>query len=270
MRDRKLDSWINAAFDAKLPFLEQIPSGLAGQLLQRGRVTEYDPGAVILRRGAVAEQFFVVQGGTVMECGRKHSGRYLEQSPLARGSCFGEHSMLSSIPTTRAYMAETFCTVLVLDKDAFFQLVTEAPGTLVVLYRILAERVSNRDKMMDNLLKPGVQGDLSTQSFMDIAQSFLNSMKTGIVVLDNAGRQGVVGFNSGQLCYAKMADSEGLLALDQIMTWEEGKFSYENTGLIEEVNIQGDTMSILLDALRRLDEATNQEQESGGFSLTDD
>jgi hypothetical protein len=267
MRDRKLDSWINADFNAKNPFLEQIPSALADLILRQGRVTEYDPGTIILRRGAVAEQFFVVQSGTVLECAKKHNGKYLEQAPLVKGSCFGEHSLLSGIPTTRVYVADGMCTLLVMDKPTFFATMIEAPGMLVVLYRILAERVSNRDKMMDSLLKPGVQGDLSTQGFMDIAQSFLNANKTGIVNLDNNGRKAVVGFNGGQLCYAKMKDCEGIPALDQIMTWEEGKFSYENTELIEEINIQGDTMGLLLDALRRLDEAAAQASGGDGFPL---
>ena len=49
--------------------------------------------------------------------------------------------------------------------------------------------------------------------------------------------------------------SSRLDVIDQIIGWEEGKFSYENTDEIGEINIQGDTMGILLDALRRIDEA---------------
>ncbi len=255
MKDRKLDRWINAAFDAKRPFLEQVPGGVLDKLLQYGEVKEFDEGQIVLRRGVVADNFYVLQSGSVDECGNKHGGRYLEEIPVDRGGCFGERSLLSGLPTTRTYISKGISTLLILSRDNFFTLLFEQPGVLVVLYRIMADKISNRDKMMDELLKPGVQGDLNVQSFMDIAQTFLNTSKTGIVILDSQGKKAVVGFNDGQLCYAKMAGAEGIDALDQIIGWEEGKFSYENTETIEEINIHGDTMGILLDALRRLDEA---------------
>lgn len=256
MKDRKLDRWIKADFDAKRPFLEQVPNGVLDKLLQYSEVREFDDGQVILRRGVVSDTFWVLQSGAVLECGNKHNGRYLEETPVAKGGCIGERSLLSGLPTTRTYIAKGFCTMLALPRDNFFTLLFEQPGVLVVLYRIMADKVSNRDRMMDELLRPGVQGDLNVQSFMDIAQTFLNTAKTGIVTLDSQGKKAVVGFNDGQLCYAKMAGAEGMEAIDQIIGWEEGKFSYENTDTIGEINIVGDTMGILLDALRRLDEAT--------------
>ena len=255
MKDRKLDRWINAPFDAKRPFLEQLPSGMHEALMAACEVREFDDGQIILRRGVIAENFFIVQSGTAVECGNKHNGRYLEETPVPKGHCFGERSLLSGIATTRTYIAKGFCTMLVMPKEKFFTLLFEAPGMLVVLYRMQADRIANRDKAMDELLRPGVQGDLNVQSFMDIAQTFLNASKTGLVTLDSLGKKAIVGFNNGQLCYAKMRDCEGLDVIDQIIGWEEGKFSYENTEAIGEINLQGDTMGVLLDALRRIDEA---------------
>ena len=255
MKDRKLDRWINAPFDAKRPFLTQLPAGMHESLMEACEVREFEDGQIILRRGVITDTFFIVQSGQAAECGNKHNGRYLEEIPVEKGSCFGERSLISGLPTTRTYVAKGFCTMLVMPKEKFFTLLFEAPGMLVVLYRMLAEKISNRDKAMDELLRPGVQGDLNVQNFMDIAQTFLNASKTGLVTLDSLGKKAIVGFNNGQLCYAKMRDREGLDVIDQIIGWEEGKFSYENTDEIGEINIQGDTMGILLDALRRIDEA---------------
>lgn len=255
MIDKKLDSWIQKPYNSTLPFLEQIPRDVQNLLIQKAQIREYDEGDVIMRRGAVSEDFFILQVGEVKECGKKYEGKYLEETVLPKGSCFGEASILSGIPTSRTFVCSVFSTMLVMNKDTFLEFVIERPGVLVVMYRAMADAIDRRTKSLDNLLKPGVQGSLSTQSFMDIAQSFGNSMKTGLVSLDNAGVQAVVGFNKGKMIYAKSTHAEGELVLDDIMTWEEGNFSYEHTEPIEEINIEGDTMGILLDALRRIDEA---------------
>lgn len=265
MIDKKLDSWIQKPFDASLPFLEQIPRDVQNLLLEKAQIREYDEGDLILRRGNVSEEFFVVQVGQVKECGKKHEGKYLEEYELPKGACFGEASVLSGIPMSRTYIAAGFCTMLVMDKSTFLEFVIERPGVMVVMYRMLADAIDRRTKSLDNLLKPGVQGSLSTQSFMDIAQSFGNSMKTGIVSMDYNGVKAVVGFNEGQMVYAKSSTGAGEEVLDQIMTWEEGNFSYEHTEPIQETNIQGDTMGLLLDALRRIDEAANEG--GGDFEL---
>jgi CRP-like cAMP-binding protein len=258
MHDRKIESWISKPFPPETPFLELVPQHVRNALIQSGDMMEYEPGQIILRRGAVAEFFFMVQMGEVVECGKKHHGRYTEQILLPKGQCFGEHSILAGIPVTRTWMAQSPVTLITMPKERFISFLIEHPGVLVVLYRLLAEKLRRRENTVDALLRPGVQGDLSTQSFMDIAQSFLNSSKTGIVTLENAGTKAVIGFNDGQICYAKSREGEGTDVLDQVVRWEEGKFSYEHTGRIETINVMGDTMGILLDALRQLDEGQGE------------
>lgn len=258
MKDKKLDSWIEKSFDSTLPFLEQIPKTVKNLLIEKCDIREYDTGQTILRRGVVSDRFFILQSGKINECGKKIRGNYTELLPVAKGACFGGNSILSGIPTTRTYIAESFCTVLIMKKEKFIPFLISHPGVLVVLYRILTEQIRRKDNTVDSLLRPGVQGSLATQSFMDICQSFLNSSKTGIVTLEKDSDKAVIGFNDGQICYAKSSNAEGPDVLNEILTWEEGKFSYENTERIESVNIEGDTMGILLDALRILDEAAQE------------
>lgn len=257
MIDKKLDSWIQKSFDASLPFLDQVPRDVQNLILEKAQIREYNEGELILRRGNVSEEFFVIQVGQVKECGNKHHGSYLEEKILPQGTSFGEASVLSGIPMSRTFIAASFCTVLVMAKATFFEVVVERPGVMVVMYRMLADAIHQRTQSLDSLLKPGVQGSLSTQSFMDIAQSFGNSMKTGLVSMNHKNTQAVVGFNSGMMVYARSSHDEGEAVLDEIMQWEEGNFSYEHTDPIEEVNVHGDTMGLLLDALRRIDEATH-------------
>ncbi len=255
MKDKKIDSWIEKSFDSTLPFLEQIPSSVKNLLIEKCEIKEYDAGQVILRRGVVSDRFYILQSGKISECGKKIRGNYTEIHEVAKGACFGGNSILSGIPTTRTYMADSFCTLLIMRKEKFIPFLIDHPGVLVVLYRILAEQLRRKDNTVDSLLRPGVQGNLATQSFMDICQSFLNSSRTGIVTLEHNSEKAVIGFNDGQICYAKSAEAEGPDVLNAILTWEEGKFSYENTERIESVNVMGDTMGLLLEALRMLDEA---------------
>lgn len=262
MHDRKIESWISKPFPTDAPFVDLVPQLIRNALIEFGESMEFEPGQVILRRGDVSERFFVVQMGTVLECGKKHHGEYMEQIPLVKGQSFGEHSILAGIPVTRTWIAEGNVTLLTMPKERFISFLIEHPGVMVVLYRLLAEKLRRKEIAVDALMKPGVQGNLSTQSFMDIAQSFMSSSKTGLVTLINNDKKAVIGFNDGQICFAKSREGTGVDVLNQIVAWEEGKFSYENTARIEEINIQGDTMGILLDALRQFDEASNGENNS--------
>jgi hypothetical protein len=267
MHDRKIDGWISKPFKGDAPFLDQVPQHIRNLLIEHGESVEFEAGQVILRRGDLAERFYIMQMGSVFECGKKHNGRYTEQIPVIKGHCFGEHSIMTGVPVTRTWIAETDATLITLPKERFLAFLIEQPGVLVVLYRIMSEKLRRKENTVDSLLRPGVQGDLSTQSFMDIAQSFLNSNKTGIVTLEHNGSKAVIGFNDGQICYAKSPKAEGLDVLNEIMTWEEGKFGYEHTEHIETINLVGDTMALLLDALRQLDEAGAPQE--GGFSFGD-
>jgi hypothetical protein len=105
---------------------------------------------------------------------------------------------------------------------------------------------------------------------MEIVQLFLNSGKTGIVTLTSEGQTAKIAFNKGQIQHAECGELLGLEVLDQVVGWEEGKFSYEQVDTIVESNIEGDTMSILLDALRKMDEMDSTEDEPVVFNGLDD
>ena len=275
MKDKKLDTWLRKEFNAKSPFLEQLPGEIKDKLIQF-KVKEFGQGDVILSKNEISQAFFIIQSGQVRECGQSSDSKVKEKEKLIinNGHCFGEASILAGLPSSRYFLAESeSCTVIYIPQQEFLTFVIEHPGVLVVLYRILAEKQRKRDKKIDEMLKPGVQGDLSTQNFMDIAMSFQNAQKTGVVMLKGDKYKAFVGFNNGMLCYARTPSAEGEAVLDDILTWTEGEFSFETTDRIESVNIQGDTTGLLLDSLRRIDEAamgSEENSEIGGLFSDDD
>jgi CRP-like cAMP-binding protein len=270
MKDRKLDTWLSKDFKTEQPFLEQLSADLRNAIIENCEFREYEAGQIILRRGDLAERFFILQGGEVLECGKKVSGKYTEQDPVEQGHCFGESSILANTPINHAHIANGPVTLLTMERKAFITFLIQNPGVLVVLYRLQSAKLLKREGRMEALLRPGVQGDLATESFMEIVQLFLNSGKTGIVTLTSEGQTAKIGFNTGQIQYAECGELMGLEVLDEVVGWEEGKFSYEQVDTIAESNIQGDTMSILLDALRKMDEMESVDEEPLVFNGLDD
>ena len=94
----------------------------------------YAPGEVIVREGEPGAELFIVERGEVtVTIDEQHGG--LEVARLSDGSFFGEMSLMTGEPRTATVRAATDTWLLVVGKQAFAELLDEAPE--------LAERISN-------------------------------------------------------------------------------------------------------------------------------
>jgi DNA-binding response OmpR family regulator len=98
---------------------------------------------------------------------------------------------------------------------------------------------------------------------------------TGRLYITDEKRKGFIHFVSGALWHAELMGIEGPDALFLIFHMDEGQFYFEYCGEPERRTIEGNTMSLLLEGLRQMDETkraiqahqrVKEEMESGRFA----
>lgn len=256
MSDKSLGTWIKSAYEKEKPFLSQIPREAADLFILKSRIQEYEKGEMILERESEGKYFYVLQSGRVQVCGERYKGQWTEIAVLEKGSCFGEMSIMSDDPVSNTVVAMEDSTVLHMSKADFIRFVSENPGILILLYKILADRLRSRNRAYDEILKSSLLGHFHAMSLVDLAQTFEKGRSTGTLMISSDPAEGLLAFKDGALFCAKAGNLLGPDALEEVLDWADAYFRFDETMLPEKANLpmQAGTTSLILDALRNIDE----------------
>jgi hypothetical protein len=101
----------------------------------------------------------------------------------------------------------------------------------------------------------GITGGIGEVGIQNLVQMFMNSIPVGTLTLQQGQREGVIGFEGGMLCFARVGAASGLKALVRLLSWTEGHFEFHAS--LD--SVQGREPPIpmeagLFDAVRLLDE----------------
>jgi CRP-like cAMP-binding protein len=114
-------------------------------LLKIAKTVEFDAEEVILREGAIGENFYLILDGEV-EVRKGHYTKPGSWNPrVGRGSVLGELAFLLQVPRSMTVVAATPCKLIEIDRDQFHELleanVTAPYKLLKNISTILAERL---------------------------------------------------------------------------------------------------------------------------------
>jgi hypothetical protein len=115
----------------------------------------------------------------------------------------------------------------------------------------------------------GLSGRIEDFSLSDIIQILSLGLKTAKVeIVGEEDRKGVLYLAHGRIAHASLGNLRGPEAFFELMGWEEGKFFILHGRSTDEVNITSDTMHLLLEAAKVIDErnATRGVASSNGKS----
>jgi CRP-like cAMP-binding protein len=253
----EMEDALTAEDQMQLSFLEQLPAPVLRALKERSVLRNFTAGAIILEGDTPASEFHVVLKGTARIATPGSDGRVIELNVLRRGDCFGEMSILTGAATSNRVEAVDVCMTLVMPRAALQKLVVDFPVLSIILYRMLSKRIRTSNQRLFQLLAPTLLGDLAHLNFIDLAQTIHTSRLSGILqVEDKTKRIARFGFNEGHLLYAEVPPFKGLDAIDDVVRWKSGSFRFASGEVIPPANLDGDTMGLLLDAMRRLDESS--------------
>jgi len=105
---------------------------------------KYPPGAVVIRRGAPIDKFYLITRGQVEILVQRDEGREFAVSTMGRGQFFGEIELLyggQAIATVRA-APETGVEVAALDRDEFRMLTTQSETVRQAIERVAETRAA--------------------------------------------------------------------------------------------------------------------------------
>jgi CRP-like cAMP-binding protein len=246
------------------PFVLRVP-GVAHELIKAGKTTRYEDGQVILEQGIVNQHLYVVAEGTVEVAKRGDGHDEIVLATLARGDCFGETSILTGDVASAAVRSRGKSSILSIHKDQLEVLLQKEPQLSRELARMLAERLSAANALLQSELNRGIIGTLSMISLVDLVQALSQSRSTGTLVLSRQGEQGRLGFSGGNLCAAHAGELLGDEAFYKTICWPDAAWCFEGDAPAAEDpgKISSDTMFLLMEGMRRLDEGQAQASPAG-------
>ena len=100
----------------------------------------------------------------------------------------------------------------------------------------------------------GVAGNLEDMSLTDIIQVLNMGMKTAKVVVTNENTTGEIYLKSGKVTSAELGDLTGCDAFYKLVEWNKGEFRVFHGQLTDKNNITVETMTLMLEATKVLDE----------------
>jgi NADH dehydrogenase len=91
------------------------------------RVNHYEPGDLIIRKGEIGREMYIIQSGEVEVVREAGSGNEGIVAKLGRGEVFGEKALLDDTPRNASVCATTAVDVLVISRGDFMAMVSQFP-----------------------------------------------------------------------------------------------------------------------------------------------
>jgi DNA-binding response OmpR family regulator len=104
----------------------------------------------------------------------------------------------------------------------------------------------------------GISGDLENLSLPDVFQMLTLGMKTACVTITSKKRKGMIWFKAGRVVHAKTGKKKGPDAIFDMLRWKTGGFLIEHGVASDEQTVDMDTMFLLMEGLRMIDEECAQ------------
>jgi small-conductance mechanosensitive channel len=130
---------------AALELMQPLPDDSRAVLVERAKLRRYGPGEVVVRKGDASLAMFVVEGGSLAVEVPRDSGGVAEVAQLGAGECFGEMGLLTGEARSATVRAKTLCDLVVIDHDAFHDVLAAHPEVVERMGGLLAARQAGLD-----------------------------------------------------------------------------------------------------------------------------
>lgn len=239
-------------------FMSRLTSALALEIVAVAGRRQGDAGTEFLPAGVRGEKLYIVADGTV-EVVRPSTQSHAETvlAVLGPGDCFGEMSLLTDQTTSASVRARSTCSLFILTRPQLQRLLNGSPELARVFSQLLAERLSTLNRTLEGEMERGMRGRLATLPFAELVQLLHAGRRTGTVFLSGSGREARLGFQDGRLVAGEAGTASGEAAFFDLVRWPDGEFRLERDldTFPASARIQTDTLALLMEAVRRMDES---------------
>jgi small-conductance mechanosensitive channel/CRP-like cAMP-binding protein len=128
-----------------LEMMQPLPDDSRAVLVERATVRRYGPGEVVVRKGDASREMFIVEQGSLAVEVPRDAGGAAEVAQLGPGACFGEMGLLTGEARSASVRAKTLCDLVVIDHDAFHDVLAAHPEVVERMGGLLAARQAGLD-----------------------------------------------------------------------------------------------------------------------------
>jgi CRP-like cAMP-binding protein len=243
-----------------IPIFRALPATFLAQLAHRIRVEEYEMGETILQKGHLSSGFFVVVDGTAEVVAFADEEMSSVVRSLKSKDCFGEMSLLTGAPAAASVVAASGLTVYSITKDDFDQMLRENPFMASRFTRLMASRLLAANFLLVKEGSKSFSGKLSVMSLPTVIQVLSESSRSGTLMMEAYdGKKGRIGFSDGRILEASTGSLEGEEAFFELLKWKNGDFWLDPRQVPFEDKIKNSVMGLMLEGMRRMDEASRDE-----------
>lgn len=220
------------------------------QILPLMREWRIAPGDIVITKGDAPRALYAIAAG---ECEVVDGETVL--ATLHAGDCFGEVSLLTGEMATATIRAKVPGIVLELPKEHFPKAMAQIPTIAMALARILALRLKKTNTLVIEELKKGILGKLEMISPAELVQAMNVNSMTGMLMVQAEGKSLGIYFQDGQVYEVQAPEGTDEEAFYEFLTWARGTFRFEPQRKETTMRrLRGDTMGLLLEGMRRVDE----------------
>lgn len=244
---------------SKIPLFKVLPERQLEKIVPLVAILDCDDGHELVRHGDPGRAFFIVVEGQVEIQIPGERGELSSIGILSEGECFGEMSLLTGDPCSATIQAKGSVKVLNITKADFLRLLSRLPLLNVDLSRLLALRLRQTSaKLVADLQEEhDIEGELSTLSLGAIVQAIETTGRSGRLELTEDAESFAVVFRGGRVVRLETPLSPPEEGFYQALNWTRGQFAFsgDDSGEAVEQNVFMDATGLLLEGMRRMDEA---------------
>ncbi len=238
----------------RIPLFEPLPFESIQKMINFLELKRFEDRTNVISQGGEGKYLFIIIKGEVEVLQKGKDGRESLLATLRKGECFGEMSLITGDPASATVRADGQVSALTISRENFKKIIMENNSLNIYFNQLLAQRLRRQNVQIEEELAKGVLGKLSMISLPELAQTLNMNSRTGTLILYNGNLRGEAFFVNGNVFDVKLEDLSGTDAFYKLLTWKEGDFRFKPGDPGVEKKILMDTMGLLMEGLRRLDE----------------
>ncbi|MEE4243590.1 MAG: DUF4388 domain-containing protein [Desulfopila sp.] len=234
-------------------FFKSIDQKNLDKVIQYFRIKTFNKGDIIIRKGDVGGNFFIIASGSVNVL--NEGG--IAISTLTKGDVFGEMSLICNERVSATIQVKDQASILYIDRGNFSKIIERYPTVQLYFSRMMANRLTKSNTIRAADLSSGMIGNLSDIPAEALFQTLNMNTKTGILTINElAHGTARFSFRHGCLIKAKYNEASGEEAFYEVLKEHNGRFRFTPGIPPEDFETPeiGYFMKLLMEGMRRLDE----------------
>ncbi|HVR84628.1 MAG TPA: DUF4388 domain-containing protein [Planctomycetota bacterium] len=222
----------------ELPSILCLPSAVISELFAVSTRHRHLAGETLVWPGQGVSSLYFITAGEVEVSPADREAPYVR----ATGDCYAERAFVCGEPARISVRARTAVDVLQVPKVRMVELARRHASVRAFLAALL-------EKPGPAVTDPSeLNGTLESLPFADLLQFLHGARKTGLLLLEEGGVQGVLYFSRGEAHDAQAGDKTGEGAFFEMSRWARARFEFRSCESAGRRTLDRPTMKMLMEA----------------------